>query len=199
VRKSYRGRKPKPNLIKEFRINEKIFAPELMIVDEDGENLGLMSRQKAIEEAGTRDLDLVEVSPKAEPPIGKFMDYGSFKYQREKLERKAKAKQKDAEIKTIKISNRIGDHDRELRVNQGVKFLNGGDKVKIELQLRGREKKYGDLAEENIRKTIDEISKKLKDKNLKIEQEIKQQGGRFTTIISAVSQEINPKLNISQK
>lgn len=183
MRKSYRGKKPQKPTTKEFRTNEKIFSPELMVIDEEGTQLGLMSKEEALEKARERGLDLVEVSPKAQPPIAKFMDYGSYKYQKEKMEKKAKAKQKTVETKTVKTSARIGKHDQEFRINQAVKFLEGGDKVKIELQLRGREHRHIDLAKENIGEIIKAIEEKI-ESPLKTEQEIKQQGSKISTIIT---------------
>lgn len=185
MRKSFRGNKQKPEGPKEFRVNEKITAPELVVIDENGVSLGTISKEDALEEAKNRELDLVEVSPKANPPIAKFIDYGSFKYQKEKQERKNKAKQKATETKTIKLSLRIGDHDLEVRANQGVKFLEDGDKVKIELQLRGRENQHADLAKEGIQKMVDKIREKLgPEKTLKKEGEITRMGGRLSLNIS---------------
>lgn len=184
MRKSFRGKNKNQKSNKEFRVNERIFAPNLMIIDEEGKNLGVMNKNQALTEARRREFDLVEVFPKADPPIAKFLDYGNFKYQKEKQERKQKSKQKSAEIKTIKISTRISEHDLDFRVNQATKFLTEGNKVKIELQLRGREHQHVDLAKENINKTIEKISQGLKDKTLKIEQPINKQGGRLTAVIS---------------
>ncbi len=184
MRKSFKGKNFQKESFKEFRINEKIFTRELIIIDENGQNLGPMPKEQALAEAQARGLDLVEVSPKAETPIAKFMNYGSFKYQREKMERKAKAKQKTIEIKTIKLSTRIGQHDMAFRIEQAVKFLKGGDKVKIEIQLRGRENQHADLARETIRRTINEIQIKSENKILKIEQELKQLGNKFSAIVS---------------
>lgn len=188
MRKSFRGHHQKPEGPKEFRVNEKIFSPELMIIDENGANLGAMSREQALKEAQDRELDLVEVSPKANPPIAKFMDYGSFKYQREKQERKAKAKQKTTETKTVKISPRIGQHDLEVRATQAAGFLMDNDKVKIELQLRGRENQHTDLAKENIRELVAAIKVKLaeekEERPIKIESDITKQGGRLSMNIT---------------
>jgi translation initiation factor IF-3 len=185
MRKSFRGHKQKPEGPKEFRINEQIPAPELVVIDENGVSLGTISREDALAEAKIRELDLVEVSPKAVPPIAKFIDYGSFKYQKEKQDRKNKAKQNAVETKTIKLSLRIGDHDLEVRANQGTKFLEDGDKVKIELQLRGRENQHADLAKASIWKMVEKIKEKLgPDKSLKTETEVSRMGGRLSLNIS---------------
>lgn len=188
MRKSFRGYHQKPEGPKELRINEKIFAKELMIIDENGANFGTVTREEALNEARERGLDLVEVSPKANPPIAKFIDYGSFKYQKEKQERKAKAKQKTTDTKTIKLSLRIGKHDLEIRANQAISFLADGDKVKIEMQLRGRENQHSDIARENIKELVADIKNKLeanKKPSLKTEGDIAKQGNRLSLIISA--------------
>jgi len=188
MRKSFRGYNRKPEGPKEFRINEKIFSQQLMIIDENGANLGLMSKDQALQAAKSRDLDLVEVSPKANPPIAKFMDYGSFKYQKEKQERKAKAKQKTVETKTVKINFRIASHDLEVRAEQAAKFLTDGDKVRIETQLRGRENQHADMAKENIRNMVEMIRAKLaaegNPETVQLEGEITRQGGKLALNIS---------------
>lgn len=187
MRKSFRGRHQKPEGPKELRVNEKIMAQELMIIDETGANLGTLTREEALRQARERELDLVEVSPKANPPIAKFIDYGSFKYQKEKQERKAKAKQKTTETKTIKLSLRIGKHDLEIRANQAIGFLEDGDKIKIEMQLRGRENQHVDLAKSNIRELVEDIKSKLSEAKkpaLKTEGDITKQGNRLSLNIS---------------
>ncbi len=184
MRKSFR-KKFKPLLTnKIFRANERITAPQLVVIDENGKGLGVLSKEEALLEARKRETDLVEVSPLSNPPVAKLMDYGSFKYQKEKEERKQKAKSKTVELKTIKISPRIGAHDTEIRVGQAVKFLDGGDKVKIEMQLRGRENRHTDLARQAVQEMIDAVRAKLKEssKELRLEQEIEAQGNRISAI-----------------
>lgn len=186
MRKSFRGNKPKNTGPKEFKINEKIQSEALMIIDDDGNNLGVLKKHQALAMAEEQGLDLVEVSPKTVPPIAKLMDYGSFKYQKEKQEKKQKSKQKAVETKTIKISLRIGEHDLEFRVNQAVNFLADGDRVKIEMQLRGRENQHSDLAKETIETMAEKIRSKLQeqDLNLKIEGAVTKQGNKLSLNIS---------------
>jgi len=183
MRRSFRGKSSQIQT-KDFRINEKIFSPELMIIDEKGTPLGIMDKFKALSEASSRGYDLVEVSPKNVPPIAKFMDYGSFKYQKEKQERKQKSKAKTVDIKIIKISSRIGQHDLDIRASQAVKFLNDGDKARIELLLKGREHQHIDIAKESIKKIIESIEIKLEGKELKVEQEIAKVGSKISAVIS---------------
>lgn len=185
MRRSFRGKKnSNTSSIKNLRTNEKIFSSSVNVIDETGQNLGTLNTKEAIEIAASKGLDLVEVSPKIEPPICKIMDYGSFKYQKEKQERKAKAKQKSTELKTVKLSTRIGDHDMQLRVDRTVKFLGEGNKVRIELQLRGREHQHVDLAKETIKKMIDRSKEKMEGKELKFEQPITKQGSKLSAIVT---------------
>jgi len=186
MRRTFRGRRRAEQAReqqKEFRSNEQINCPEVSVIDEAGVHLGVMPTTQAIETARDRELDLVEVSPKAVPPVVRIMDYGSYRYQREKAERKAKAKVKTIEVKTVKISLRISEHDLETRVGRAVRFLSDNDKVKIELQLRGRENQHNTLAREQMKTFIERVNKAL-DKTVKIEQDIGQQGGRLSMIIT---------------
>lgn len=185
MRRSFRGSRQQTQvIIKELKINEKILAPMVVVIDETGQNLGTISKFEAIEVAKSRDLDLVEVSPLVDPPICKIMNYGSYKYQKEKQERKHKAKQKVSELKTIKVSSRISDHDLDLRVDQSVKFLTEGNKVRIELQLKGREHQHVDIAKEIINKIITRTKQKLAGKEMKIEQDIKKLGSKLSAILT---------------
>ena len=184
MRRSFRGSKPPSSAVKELKINERILAPQVVVIDDENNNLGVISRPEALAMARAKDLDLVEVSPLVEPPICKIMDYGSYKYQKEKQERKHKAKQKTAETKTIKVSSRISNHDLNLRIEQAKRFLSDGHKVRIELQLRGREHQHIDLAKEIINKIIVKTKEGLANKELKVEKEIKKLGSKLSAIIA---------------
>lgn len=127
-------------------------------------------------------LDLVEVSPKAVPPVCRIMDYGKFQYQQSKQEKVNKLKQKKTEIKGIRIGARTDDHDLDFKKNQTEKFLSKGNKVKIEIILRGREKAFQDLARENIQEFIRGISVPHK-----LEQEVKRFPGGFNAIITPIN------------
>lgn len=110
--------------------------------------LGVMPTADALAKAQEMEMDLVEVSPKAQPPVAKIADYGKMKYKVEKLASKQKAKQKKTEVKDIRLSLRISPHDLEMRYAQGLKFLQKGNKLKVEIILRGREKQLKDKARE---------------------------------------------------
>lgn len=134
-----------------------------------------------MELAQERGFDLVEVSPVADPPVCRIMDYGAYQYQQEKKERKQKAKQKKVEIKGIRLSLKIAPHDLEMRKNQSVKFIEKGNKVRIELILRGRERAHLDRAKETMEKFVEMISESV---SVYEEQSFSKQGGRLSMLIS---------------
>jgi translation initiation factor IF-3 len=122
----------------------------VQVVDETGKNLGVLDTYKAIEIAQERGLDLVEIAPTAKPPVCKITDYGKYKYQQAKKEQQQKAKQKTIEVKGIRIGLSTSSHDLEYKAKQAGKFLGEGNKVRIEIRLRGREKAHQDLAREKL-------------------------------------------------
>lgn len=123
-------------------INEEIRAKELRVIDTDGTQLGVMSRDEAMELAENKKLDLVCIAPKAEPPVCRILDYGKYKYELQKREKEAKKKQKTTQVKEIRLSTFIEDHDIMVKAKTGAKFLKDGDKLKVSLRFRGREKDY---------------------------------------------------------
>ena len=180
MRRIWRRAKPKPE--KRFRVNQQINIPEVFLIDENGENIGVVSAQKALDMAQEAGLDLVEVNPKASPSIAKIMDYGQFKYEKDKLVQKQKSKQKKAETKGIRLSVRISTHDFGFRLNQAKKFLEKGSKLKIEIILKGRERQHLGKAREIINKFIEEL-KQFEELNIEIEQPLTKQGGKFNIIL----------------
>ena len=124
----------------EYRINNQIVAPELRIVDETGQNLGLMTRDQALAAAKERGVDLVEISSVAKPPVAKLISFDKFRYQKEKEEKKQKAAQKSNELKQIRITPRAADNDLQVKLRKTEEFLKEGHKVEIGIFLRGREK-----------------------------------------------------------
>ena len=162
-------------------MNQRIKAEEVRLFGAEGEPLGVVPTEEALKLALTKELDLVEVSPKAVPPVCKILDYGQFKYQKEKEAKKRKAQSAEVEMKGIRLSVRIGPGDFEVRVNQALKFLEKGNKVKAELPLRGREKAHRDVA----RKVMIQFLIKIKETYpIRVEQEIKYQSGRLTMILA---------------
>ena len=164
----------------QYRTNEQIKVLEVRVIDENGQNLDVMETSAAIQTAKDRGLDLVEVFPKAEPPIAKILDYGKFLYQKDKEARKQKAKAKKVEIKGIRLSLRISPHDRDVRLNQAKDFLESGDKVKIEIILKGRERQYANAAREIASQFIAALDNLV---STKIEQPLSFQGGRLSVTV----------------
>ena len=162
-----------------YPVNEKIRTPEVKVIDENGEQLGVLATYKAVQIAKERGLDLVAVAPKAQPPVAKILDYGSFKYQKEKTLKKQKAQQKRVDNKEIRLTPRISDHDLNTRIKQAIKFLEHGDKVNISVILKGRERAHPELVKEMIEDYIKKIEETIE---IKIEQEPKRQGNKFTAI-----------------
>lgn len=144
--------------IKELQINEEIREKEVRLVDENGEQLGVVSTNKAIDMAISRKLDLVKVAPNAKPPVCRLMDYGKYKYDMEKKEKEAKKKQKVINIKELRFSPNIEDHDLNTKANRAIDFLKNGDRVKVSVRFRGREMGHTDLGREVLDKFVDLIS-----------------------------------------
>lgn len=170
--------------IKKHRINQFITSPQVLLIDETGTNLGVTNTDRALTIAQERGLDLIEVSPLANPPVAKIMDYNKFKYQEEKEQKKSKAKQKKVDMKGIRLSLTIGKNDMDNRVNQAKGFLEENNKVRIEIGLRGRELQRKNIARDIINQFIADIESTLP---LRIEQEINFQGGKLSTIIAKKS------------
>jgi len=165
-----------------FLANHQIRVPEVFVIDENNEALGVMSIGEALEKAQEADLDLVEVNPKANPPVVKIINLGQLKYEKEKQAHRQKVQQKKVEIKNIRLSFRISEHDLGLRIIQAEKFLSKDDKVKIELILRGRERQYPQKAVEIIKGFVAKLQANP-ELSLETEQPLTNQGGRFTIIL----------------
>ncbi len=131
-------------------MNEYIRIPKVQVVDETGKSLGVLDTYKAVQLARERGLDLVEIAPTAKPPVCKITDLGKYKYQQAKKERKQKAKQKKIEVKGVRIGLSTSSHDLEHKAKQAEEFLTEGNKVRIEIKLRGREKAHQGLAREKL-------------------------------------------------
>jgi translation initiation factor IF-3 len=139
------------------QINERIRFPKIRVIDIDGAQLGIITPQEAIRIAEEKELDLVLVSDKADPPVCRIMDYGKYKFEQEKKAREARKKQHTADVKEVKMRYKIEDHDYQVRVNQAVRFLKDGDKVKATITFRGREIQHSDLAEELLKRMATDL------------------------------------------
>jgi len=139
------------------RINDRIRAREIRVIDEKGEQLGILPPFEALKIARERGLDLVEVSPTAVPPVCRIQDYGKFLYEKEKSDRAARKRQKVIVVKEVKFSVTIDDHDYVTRKNQAVRFLQEGDKVKASLRFKGRQMAHRELGYKIINRLIQDI------------------------------------------
>ena len=139
-------------------INEEIRDKEVRVIDSDGTMLGVMATEQALELAGEKKLDLVNISPNAKPPVCKILDYGKYRYELQKREKEAKKKQKTTQVKEIRLSTFIEEHDIKVKANTASKFLKDGDKVKVSLRFRGREKDYSSRGMEVMNTFADIVS-----------------------------------------
>jgi len=180
MRRIWRRAKPKPE--KRFRVNDQIRIPEVFLIDENGERIGVVPTAKAMAMAREAEMDLVEVDPSANPSVAKILDYGQFKYEKDKRAHKQKLQQKKVETKGVRLSARISKHDFDFRIEQAKKFLEKGNKLKIELSLKGRERQHSGRAVEIINNFVGELEK-IENFNIIREQDLTRQGGRFTMVI----------------
>lgn len=164
--------------VQRIRVNEWIRISPLRVIDEKGENLGIIERDKALALARAKGLDLIEIAPSVRPPVCKIMDYGKYQYQKSREEKEKKSKQKKIEIKGVRIGLGTGKHDLEIKAKQTEKFLNKDYKVKVDMILRGREKALLDVAKEKLNQFIEMIPIQIK-----IEQEPKKQPRGLTVVI----------------
>jgi len=174
-----RTKNKKPQNNQRVFINNRIRAKEVRLIDEQGQQLGVLPIEEALERAKSKGLDLIQVTEKVEPPVCKIMDHGKYLYGLSKKERKIK--HHVGELKGIRLTFSISDHDLETRAKQTAKFLQKGDKVRIELVLRGREKAHQDFAREKVQKFISYVQQTVP---VKMERELKREARGLTMIIA---------------
>ena len=133
------------NNSKEVLINEAIREKEVRVVDASGQQLGIMSSRQALELAQQKGLDLVNIAPHAKPPVCRIMDYGKYRYEQAKREKEARKNQKTIEVKEVRMNLNIDDHDLNTKINNAIKFLKAGNKVKVSVRFRGREMAHQEL------------------------------------------------------
>jgi translation initiation factor IF-3 len=167
------------NRPRETRVNERIRAREVRVIDDDGQMLGVMTPQAALAMARERNLDLVEVSPMAMPPVCKLMDWGRFKYEQSKKEHEARKHQKVTQLREIRMKPRTDDHDIEVKVRKIQEFLAEGDKIKVSVIFRGRELAHPDLG----RVLLDQVTEQLKGTGI-IERTPLMEGKMMSMIVS---------------
>jgi len=164
---------------RETRVNERIRAREIRLIDENGEMMGVMPPARALDIARDKNLDLVEVSPNAVPPVCKLMDYGRYKYEQAKKENEARKNQKTITLKEIRMRPRTDEHDVEVKTRKIQEFLAEGDKVRVSVQFRGAEMRHPDIG----RKLLDEIAEVLKG-SVTIERSPTMEGRMMSMIVS---------------
>ncbi|MDH6061819.1 translation initiation factor IF-3 [Chrysosporum bergii ANA360D] len=139
------------------QINERIRFPKIRVIDTDGGQLGIIPPHEALKLAEEKELDLVLISDKADPPVCRIMDYGKYKFEQEKKAREARKKQHTADVKEVKMRYKIEEHDYNVRVKQAERFLKEGDKVKATVMFRGREIQHSDLAEDLLKRMAKDL------------------------------------------
>jgi translation initiation factor IF-3 len=174
-----RNTKPIPQKTQEFKLNREIRSEQVRVIDENNEMVGVMSASEALHEATKRELDLVEINPKSLPPVVKIIAWSKFKYQQQKKTDKIKAPK--TELKNIRVSVRTSIHDLEVRARKIAEFLDEGHKVRIDVNMRGREQQYPEIAFKQINQFLEVVGKI---KEYGIESTAKQVGSRFTCTIT---------------
>ena len=168
-------------LPKSNRLNEEITAPQVRLLGPEGEQLGVVSIRDALAQADEAELDLVEIAPTAEPPVCRIMDIGKFKYQEAKRQHEAKLKQKQIQIKEVKLRPGTDENDYQIKMRNMVRFLGEGDKVKVTLRFRGREmshQEFGMRQLERVKADLEEIGV--------VEQMPKMEGRQMVMVIAPV-------------
>jgi translation initiation factor IF-3 len=144
------------------RINAQINVPSVRVVGEDGEMIGVLPIREALSRAAEVGLDLVEISPNAEPPVCKILDFGKYKYEIQKKKNEARKKQKVIEVKEIKLRPNIDEHDYEVKMRSVHRFLDEGDKVKVTMRFRGREMVHQEIGLKVLERVRDELEERAK-------------------------------------
>ncbi|MDX1582376.1 MAG: translation initiation factor IF-3 [Thermoanaerobaculia bacterium] len=184
-KRRFRGRLPKPE---GPRTNERIRVPEVRLIDEEGEQIGVVKTDEAREIAAERGLDLVEISASARPPVCKIMDHGKFLFQQKKKQAEAKKKQKTIVVKEVQFRPRIDDHDYEFKKNHVLRFLKDEAKVKAIVRFRGREMAHKELGKD----VLDRLLEDIKDMG-EPESPPNMQGNRMIQIINPISEKSKKK------
>lgn len=165
------------------RINERIRAREIRVIDEQGEQLGILPPQEALALARQRNLDLVEVSPNSQPPVCRIMDYGKYQYQMEKKARESRKNQKNIVIKEVKFRPNTDDHDYEFKKNNVIRFIGEGDKVKATVMFRGREITHKERGFSLLNRLMDEVTEQVV-----VEMRPRMEGNTLTAILAPKKQ-----------
>tara|TARA_B100001287_G_scaffold62853_1_gene51060 strand:- start:6022 stop:6516 length:495 start_codon:yes stop_codon:yes gene_type:complete len=162
-----------------LRINEQIKTDTVRLISSEGDQLGVVSLQDALNKADNVGLDLVEISPNTNPPVCKILDYGKYVYEKQKLEKKNKKKQHVIHVKEIRVRPNTGDHDLLTKLSRAKKFLEAGDKVKITVMYRGREMARQDMGVDTLNRVVS-----ILDDFAEIDKQANMEGRRLSLILS---------------
>lgn len=173
-----RGRNSRRRNADDHRTNHDIRYDEVRLIDPDGEQLGVVSSKEAQAKAKDLGLDLVEVAPKAKPPVCRIMDYGKYKYQQSKKEKKTD----NVSLKTVRMRPKTGDHDLKTKMDRAQRFLEEGNQVKFVMQMRGRERKYTQRWVEQLNEIMEDLREDM-DRDIKVIAEPDSQGWRITSMV----------------
>nr|WP_292294100.1 translation initiation factor IF-3 [Marivita sp.] len=163
-------------------MNDRIRSAEIRLIGADGENVGVVTPERGMQLAEEAGLDLVEISPNANPPVVKIMDFGKFKYEQQKRESEARKKQKIIEVKEVKFRPNTDTHDYDVKMRNVFKFLESGDKVKVTLRFRGREMAHQNLGRELLERVAEDVKEIGKLENMP-----KMEGRQMVMMIGPVS------------
>lgn len=161
-------------------INNQIRAIKVRVIDNEGKQLGVLDLQEALSMAKEKGFDLIQVTEKVDPPVCKIMDYGKYLYQQQKKEKEAKP-QKGGQMKSIRLTFNISDHDIQVRADHAVKMLKQGNKIRVEMRIKGRENTHQDFARDKFKKFAEMLQKTT---DIKIEKDLKRDRGNLMMIIS---------------
>ena len=164
----------------EVMINENIKAKQVRLIDADNENRGIVSLKEALAAAEEAGLDLIEISPQANPPVCKILDYGKYRYEQQKKKNEAKKNQKIVEIKELKLRPVIETHDYEVKIKQAKKFLEQGNKVKFTMRFKGRELSANDLGKQIMTQIVEDL-----DDCSRVDSEMKLEGRQMSMILAS--------------
>lgn len=163
-----------------MRRNQQIKIPEVRLIDQNGDQVGVMATDEARERAAAAGLDLVEISPKARPPVCKIMDYGKFKFEQAKKQQQAKKKQKKVQLKEVKFRPNTDDGDFQVKMKNLRKFIDQGNKVKVTIMFRGRELAHRELGSQMLDRVVEEVQEEAV-----VEQRPAKMEGRFMIMLLA--------------
>lgn len=164
---------------KRFRINERIFASPLRVLDAEGKQVGVLTKFEALALAKEQELDLVEIAPMAKPPVAKIIDYNKFQYQQSKKKQEEKKKAKSSETKEIRLGPFMSDNDLQVMIRRGREFLDDGDKIRLVVKFRGRQITRSDFGKQVIQKVVDAL-----EDISKVDREAKFEGRQMVALLS---------------